>query len=94
MCYRIKIKVYYLYLSRIVGYYISTNDKKDKRYINPECMWCEKCGNRDELIGTFYSLEEVACCLKINGAQDEEIVRITGVRVTTERVVSEDENNG
>lgn len=46
------------------------------------------------LVQNLIFLGRVACCLKINGAQDEEIVRITGVRVTTERVVSEDENNG
>lgn len=89
----IGFRLYYLYFSRIVGHYILTNDKEDPRYINTECTWCEKCGNCDELIGTFYSLEEVACCLKMRGAQDEEIVRITGVRVITERVVSEGEND-
>ena len=63
----------YLYENHLGGWY--TLD----RYEEPD--YCETCGEYDEYIGSFRSMEDVALKLLKEGASDKEIRRTIGLRV-------------
>lgn len=49
------------------------------RYEEPD--YCETCREFDEYIGAFQSMEDVALKLLKEDASDEEIYRVTGLKV-------------
>lgn len=63
----------YLYENHLGGWY--TLD----RYEEPD--YCETCREHDEYIGSFRSMEDVALKLLKEDASDEEIQRVTGLKV-------------
>ena len=63
----------YLYENHLGGWY--TLDQ----YEEPD--YCETCGEYDEYIGSFRSMEDVALKLLKEDASDEEIQRVTGLKV-------------
>ena len=63
----------YLYENHLGGWY--TLD----RYEEPD--YCETCGEYDEYIGSFRSMEDVALKLLKEGASDKEIRRTTGLKM-------------
>ena len=62
-----------LYENHLGGWY--TLDQ----YEEPD--YCETCREFDEYIGAFRSLEDVALKLMKENASDEEIQRVTGLKV-------------
>ena len=63
----------YLYENHLGGWY--TLDC----YEEPD--YCETCGDCDEYIGVFQTMEDVALELLKENASDEEIQRMTGLKV-------------
>jgi len=63
----------HLYENHLGGWY--TLD----RYEEPD--YCETCREFDEYIGAFQSMEDVALKLLKENASDEEIYRVTGLKV-------------
>nr|DAX31910.1 MAG TPA: hypothetical protein [Caudoviricetes sp.] len=63
----------HLYENHLGGWY--TLD----RYEEPD--YCETCREFDEYIGAFQSMEDVALKLLKEDASDEEIHRVTGLKV-------------
>ena len=63
----------HLYENHLGGWY--TLD----RYEGPD--YCETCGEYDEYIGSFRNMEDVALKLLKEDASDEEIQRVTGLKV-------------
>ena len=63
----------YLYENHLGGRYtLDCYDEPD---------YCEPCGDYDEYIGSFRSMEDVALKLLKEGASDKEIRRTTGLKM-------------
>ena len=63
----------YLYESHLGSWYTLDH------YEEPDC--CETCRECDEYVGSFRSMEDVALKLLKEDASDEEIQRVTGLKV-------------
>lgn len=75
----------YLYENHLGGWYTLDH------YEEPD--YCGTCRNFDEYIGAFQSMEDVAMKLLKEDASDEEIQRVTGLKVIVKFEKARKEND-